>query len=74
MLMDPQIFPSGTFNDDDTLLLTDWMAHIPKEVIAKNFEDNISDWDDIPGEMLYIFPGGECSLDSPLPTRCPVGY
>ncbi|TFK79856.1 oxalate decarboxylase [Polyporus arcularius HHB13444] len=51
------IFPDGTFNDDDTLLLTDWMAHIPKEVIAKNFQDDISDWNDIPGEQLYIFPG-----------------
>ena len=35
------------------------MAHLPKEVIAKNFEDDISDWDDIPGSQLYIFPGGQ---------------
>ncbi|OBZ72425.1 Oxalate decarboxylase OxdC [Grifola frondosa] len=51
------VFPSGTFNDDDTFLLTDWMAHIPKEVIAKNFQTNISAFDDIPGHYLYIFPG-----------------
>ncbi|KAM5542854.1 hypothetical protein V8D89_003238 [Ganoderma adspersum] len=51
------IFPDGQFNDDDTLLLTDWLAHTPKEVIAKNFQDNIADWDDIPGSQLYIFPG-----------------
>ena len=42
------------------------MAHLPKEVIAKNFQDDISDWDDIPGEMLYIFPGGT-SARSPQP-------
>ena len=48
------------------LQLTDWMAHLPKEVIAKNFQDDISDWDDIPGEMLYIFPGGT-SARSPHP-------
>ena len=47
--------------------LTDWMAHLPKEVIAKNFQDDISDWDDIPGDMLYIFPGGACAR-SPLPS------
>ena len=34
------------------------MAHLPKEVIAKNFQDDIADWDDIPGSQLYIFPGG----------------
>ncbi|TBU23815.1 oxalate decarboxylase [Dichomitus squalens] len=51
------IFPDGSFNDDDTLLLTDWLAHTPKEVIAKNFQDDITDWDDIPGSQLYIFPG-----------------
>ncbi|KAI0753051.1 oxalate decarboxylase [Daedaleopsis nitida] len=51
------IFPDGTFNDDDTFLLTDWLAHLPKEVIAKNFQDDIADWDDIPGSQLYIFPG-----------------
>ncbi|KAI1784346.1 oxalate decarboxylase [Ganoderma leucocontextum] len=60
------IFPDGQFNDDDTLLLTDWLAHTPKEVIAKNFQDNIADWDDIPGSQLYIFPGGQfpCDLHS----------
>ena len=35
------------------------MAHTPKEVIAKNFQSNISDWDKIPGEKLYIFPGSK---------------
>ena len=34
------------------------MAHTPKEVIAKNFQDDIEDWDQIPGRDLYIFPGG----------------
>ncbi|KAI0359662.1 oxalate decarboxylase [Trametes cingulata] len=51
------IFPSGTFGDDNTFLLTDWLAHTPKEVIAKNFQDSIEDWDQIPGRDLYIFPG-----------------
>nr|BAQ25799.1 oxalate decarboxylase 4 [Grifola frondosa] len=38
------------------LQLTDWMAHVPKEVIAKNFQVNISAFDHIPGSELYIFP------------------
>ncbi|OBZ72243.1 Oxalate decarboxylase OxdC [Grifola frondosa] len=32
------------------------MAHVPKEVIAKNFQVNISAFDHIPGSELYIFP------------------
>ncbi|KAL4248701.1 RmlC-like cupin domain superfamily protein [Abortiporus biennis] len=59
------IFPSGTFNEDDTFLLTDWMAHIPKEVIARNFQTSISAWNDIPGQELYIFPSEPPTTDVP---------
>ena len=41
-----------------TSQLTDWLAHVPKEVIAKNFQTDISAFDDIPGRELYIFPAG----------------
>ncbi|KAH9889525.1 oxalate decarboxylase [Cubamyces lactineus] len=66
------IFPDGTFNDDDTLLLTDWLAHTPKEVIAKNFQDYMIDWDMIPGEQLYIFPGTALP-DDQKPPKSPAG-
>ena len=36
--------------------LTDWLAHVPKEVLAKNFQTDISAFANIPGEELYIFP------------------
>ncbi|TFY67066.1 hypothetical protein EVJ58_g1866 [Rhodofomes roseus] len=51
------IFDNGDFSDDSTFLLTDWLAHTPKEVIAKNFGTNLAAWNDIPGQQLYIFPG-----------------
>ena len=38
--------------------LTDWVAHVPKEVLAKNFQTSIAAFDHIPAEQLYIFPGG----------------
>ncbi|KIJ06555.1 hypothetical protein PAXINDRAFT_103315 [Paxillus involutus ATCC 200175] len=50
------IFDSGAFSEDATFLLTDWLAHVPKEVIAKNFQTDISAFNDIPSEELYIFP------------------
>ena len=51
------IFDKGTFSEDATFSLTDWLAHIPKEVIAKNFQLDISDLDEIPDKELYMFKG-----------------
>ncbi|KAL5521751.1 hypothetical protein ACEPAF_2499 [Sanghuangporus sanghuang] len=53
------VFDSGDFNEDATFLLTDWTAHIPKEVLAKDFQTNIAAFDHIPSEQLYIFPDSE---------------
>jgi hypothetical protein len=39
-----------------SLQLTDWMQHVPKEVLAKNFQTDISAFDHIPAQELYIFP------------------
>lgn len=50
------VFDSGSFSEDNTLLLTDWLSHIPKEILAKNFNANISVFDHIPAKELYIFP------------------
>ncbi|THH01479.1 hypothetical protein EW026_g1259 [Hermanssonia centrifuga] len=50
------VFPDGTFSEDSTFMLTDWTAHIPKEVLAKNFQVDMSAFDNIPGSELYIFP------------------
>lgn len=44
--------------------LTDWLAHVPKEVIAKNFQLDISDFNSLPGEELYIFPAGANTYSS----------
>ena len=47
----------SSFSEDDTFLLTDWLSHIPKEVIAKNFGLPISDFEELPPSQLYVFPG-----------------
>ena len=31
------IFDDGHFSEDETFLLSDWLSHTPKEVVAKNF-------------------------------------
>ncbi|KAK7051415.1 hypothetical protein VNI00_004915 [Paramarasmius palmivorus] len=56
------IFPDGNFSEDDTFLLTDWLAHVPAEVIQKNFQLNSSKpFSHIPAKPLYIFPWTQAS-------------
>ncbi|ESK87710.1 oxalate decarboxylase [Moniliophthora roreri MCA 2997] len=52
------VFPDGDFSEDETFLLTDWLAHVPAEVIQKNFQvNNPEAFSRIPAKELYIFPG-----------------
>ena len=50
------VFDSGSFSEDSTFLITDWLAHTPKDVLAKNFgvtEDTLAQ---LPSKEKYIFP------------------
>jgi oxalate decarboxylase len=52
------VFDDGNFNEYETFLLTDWMTHTPKEVLAKNFDVPESTFDKVPQKELYIFATG----------------
>src|SRR5208282_5961714 len=58
------------FNEDATFLVTDFLAHIPKEVLAKNFGVAESAFANIPKEELYIF---ESQVPGPLAADRVVG-
>ncbi|KAF5382302.1 hypothetical protein D9757_008456 [Collybiopsis confluens] len=59
------VFPDGDFSDDGTFLLTDWLAHVPAEVIRKNFGvANPAAFSRIPDRQLYIFPSEPPSDDA----------
>lgn len=49
------VFDDGNFNEFGTFLITDWLAHTPKEVLAKNFNVAKSTFNNIPREELFIF-------------------
>jgi oxalate decarboxylase family bicupin protein len=51
------IFDDGHFSEDSTFLLTDWLAHTPKEVLAENFRVAPEVFDAIPEKEKYIFQG-----------------
>ena len=50
-------FDDGAFSEDSTFLITDWLAHTPKDVLAKNFGVPESTFDKVPQKELYIFNG-----------------
>jgi len=49
------VFDDGNFDEFHTFLLTDWMAHTPKEVLAKNFNVAPDTFDNVPKRELFIF-------------------
>jgi oxalate decarboxylase len=50
------VFDDGSFNEDETFLLTDWLSRTPKEILSKNFGVPESAFANIPDKELYIFP------------------
>lgn len=50
-------FDDGHFSEFDTLSISDWVAHTPREVLAKNFRTDQKTFADSPSKELYIFQG-----------------
>ena len=51
------IFDDGSFSDSGTSLVSELFERNPKEVLAKNFQTDVSAFDELPSGELYIFPG-----------------
>jgi oxalate decarboxylase len=51
------VFNQGSFSEDGTFLLSETVAHIPPEILAKNTSLDKSVFAQTPGAPLYIFPG-----------------
>jgi oxalate decarboxylase len=49
------VFDDGNFSEDSTFSVTDWLAHTPREVLAKNFGVPESAFAKIPEKELFIF-------------------
>ncbi|MDM0032342.1 cupin domain-containing protein [Variovorax sp. J22P271] len=52
-------FDDGSQSESNTLLITDWIAHTPPDVLAKNFGVPVETFKDIPLHNLWIFQGAE---------------
>jgi oxalate decarboxylase len=49
------VFDDGNFNEFETFLLTDWIAHTPAEVLKKNFDAAENPFANSPKKELFIF-------------------
>jgi oxalate decarboxylase len=60
------VFDDGYFSEHETVLLSDWVAHTPREVLSKNFGVSEKALQNLPKEELFIFqadPPGPLAAD-----------
>ena len=58
------VFDDGNFSEYETVLLTDWMAHTPHEVLSKNFGVSEQALENMPKREKFIF---QAPVPGPLP-------
>ena len=54
------VFDDGNFSENETFLISDWFAHTPREVLAKNFGVSEAAFANLPKNVektRWIFPG-----------------
>ena len=57
------MFDDGNFSEYETVLLTDWMAHTPHDVLAKNFGVTQQALEKMPKREKFIF---QAAVPGPL--------
>ena len=68
------VFDDGEFSETGTSLVTEMFLRNPREVMAKDLQTDISSFDDIPSDQLYIFEGTPAPTDiSEQNTTGPAG-
>jgi len=65
------VFDDGSFSDLNTLSISDWFAHTPKDVLSANFGVPESAFASIPSQQVYIYqdtvPGSLASQEVASP-------
>lgn len=51
------VFNDANFSENETLLLSDWLIHTPKEVVQANFKQSEETLESLPKKDKYIFNG-----------------
>jgi oxalate decarboxylase len=64
------VFDDGGFSEDATFLLCDWLAHTPREVVARSLRVSEHELHGLPDGERYIFPA---AVPAVPPVEQPVG-
>ncbi len=67
------VFSDGTFSENNTFLLSDWLRHTPAEVVAANLDKTVGEISQFPDEELYIFRGNVPGPISEVTRATPEG-
>lgn len=65
------VFDNGSFSEESTFILTDWLAHTPKAVLSENFRLPPELLDHIPSGEKYIFQG---EIPGSIEEETPKGF
>lgn len=60
------VFDDGHFSDLNTLSISDWFAHTPKDVLSANFGVPMEAFQQIPSEQVYIY---QDAVPGPIDTQ-----
>ncbi len=63
------IFDNGYFSEFGTFSISDWIGHVPKALLAKNFGLAESDFDSFPKSEVYFARGPKPPAEPPLPIQ-----
>ncbi|MGF9911113.1 oxalate decarboxylase family bicupin [Paenibacillus ehimensis] len=60
------VFDNGSFSENDTFTISDWLAHTPKDVLAANFGVPEGAFAHIPKQQRYMY---QAPVPGPIPTQ-----
>jgi oxalate decarboxylase len=60
------VFNDGNFSESSTFLVSEWFAHVPKDVLAANFGVDKNQFANTPKSELYIF---QAKIPGPIETQ-----
>lgn len=63
------IFDNGYFSEFGTFSITDWVGHVAKELLAKNFSVPAATFDSFPTEEVYFAFGSQPPMKAALPLQ-----